>query len=96
MITKLENLPDTLTKLECSKNLITKIENLPNNLTSFNCMNNKITKLENLPDNINDLWCYDNKYLLITGKINYSVYNLLFINIISQFIKSNINSYKLY
>jgi E3 ubiquitin-protein ligase SspH2 len=61
LITKLENLPDNLTKLNCSNNLITKLENLPNNLTLIYCSDNEITKLENLPNKLVNLDCSYNK-----------------------------------
>jgi Leucine-rich repeat (LRR) protein len=62
------NLPNNLTRLDCSFNKITKLENLPNNLTILICSYNKIAKLENLPNNLIELNCYYNKYLYISKK----------------------------
>ena len=62
---KLENLPNSLQKLNCGGNSITKLENLPNSLQELYCYNNSITKLENLPNCLQDIWYDKNKITMV-------------------------------
>ena len=59
-LTKLPDLPNTLTKLDCNLNNLTELPNLPNSLTDLCCYNNNLTKLLNLPNSLKYLYCYNN------------------------------------
>ena len=51
-IDKIENLPETLIKLDLSSNQIKKLENLPNNLKIIDLSGNQIEIIENIPENL--------------------------------------------
>jgi Leucine-rich repeat (LRR) protein len=57
----LENLPESLHKLDFYENQITKLENLPESLKVLKCRYNRITKLENLPNTLQELNCSGNQ-----------------------------------
>ena len=61
LVTKIENLPNSLKNFDCGYNKITKIENLPNSLLEFYCYNNEITKIENLPTSLEVFYFNGNK-----------------------------------
>lgn len=48
-LSKIENLPSSLSELHCEFSRISKIENLPISLTYLNCYGSDISKIENLP-----------------------------------------------
>lgn len=60
-ITKIENIPENTTTLECYNGKISKIENLPENLMYLDCADNQITIIENLPKNVEYLNCSNNQ-----------------------------------
>ena len=61
----LENLPETLKKLNCSDNKIKNLENLPSGLKYLDCSNNYLTALNNLPIGLEELHCASNQIILI-------------------------------
>lgn len=60
-LTKLDNLPDNLTLLDCSDNNLTSLPELPKTLIKLDCSNNKLTELPKLPDSLSFLNCEYNK-----------------------------------
>ena len=56
----MDNLPQSLQKLNCCGNDITQLDNLPLNLEMLYCDSNQITKLNNLPQSLNTLTCSGN------------------------------------
>jgi len=54
-ITKIENLPQSITHLNISNNNIEKIENLPQSITYLDISHNRIDRIENLPQSIKHL-----------------------------------------
>lgn len=60
-IEKLENLPESLTHIDISNNMIRKLENLPSNLKHLIIYDNKISEIENIPEGLIELSIGDNK-----------------------------------
>lgn len=56
-ISKIINIPKTLTKLYCNDNIITTLDNLPNNIKIINCSCNKIQEFTKLPKKLVELNC---------------------------------------
>ena len=56
-----EELPNTLTRLVCSNNVITKLPKLPKKLKWLICSSNLITEIPELPESLEVLECFDNK-----------------------------------
>ncbi len=54
-ISKIENLPEGLKRLDISRNEISRLENLPKGLTHLYIDDNKISRLENLPEGLTHL-----------------------------------------
>ena len=61
MLAILDNLPENLTKLYCSRNKITKLDNLPLGIKEFDLSSNEVTNLDYLPNSIKILNCSHNK-----------------------------------
>ena len=60
-LTKLPELPATLTRLNCTHNKLTSLPDLPADLTELYCSYNKLTSLPDLPATLTELWCNDNQ-----------------------------------
>lgn len=60
VMSKLPELPDTLTILDCDHCQLTELPKLPQKLRFLNCADNKLTKLPELPNSLDTLWCYKN------------------------------------
>ena len=60
-ISKLENLPETLTTFYINDNQVSKLENLPKTLTSLYISNNQVSKLENLPEGLASIDISENR-----------------------------------
>jgi len=60
-ITKLENLPQSISQLYIRSNQISKLENLPQSISQLYISRNQITKLENLPQGISQLYISRNQ-----------------------------------
>ena len=60
-LTKLPNLPNSLTNLFCYNNNLTKLPNLPDSLTHLFCYNNNLIELPNLPTSLIELYSNNNK-----------------------------------
>ena len=59
-LSKLPNLPNSLTNLFCYNNNLTKLPNLPDSLTHLFCYNNNLIELPEIPNSLNHLFCYNN------------------------------------
>ena len=62
-LTKISELPDTLTQLCCDENNLIELLNLPSSLEFLNCSNNELTELCNLPNSLEYLYCVHNKLI---------------------------------
>ena len=60
-LTKIENVPPSVTEFKCDINKIQKIENLPPSMTIFRCDYNQIQKIENIPPSVTTLDCSRNQ-----------------------------------
>jgi hypothetical protein len=71
----LDNLPNSLTYLNCCKNELTSLPELPDNLDYLECDKNELTSLPKLPDSLTFLSCEYNK-LTILPELTDSIYHL--------------------
>ena len=62
-LTKLPELPNSLTLLNCGNNKLTELPVLPNSLIKLDCGNNKLIKLPKLPNKLTHLYCNNNNNL---------------------------------
>ena len=60
-ITTLNELPATLTKLDCQDNQLTNLDHLPATLTKLYCQGNQLTSLDHLPAGLTKLDCRRNQ-----------------------------------
>jgi len=64
-ISKIENIPSSVTELHLGDNQITKIENIPNTVTVLSLSGNQIAKIENIPNSVIHLGLSYNKITTI-------------------------------
>jgi len=64
-IKKIENIPESVTKLFLGSNQIRRIENIPESVVTLDLRNNQITKIENIPDSVTWLDLADNQIEII-------------------------------
>ena len=59
-ITRIEYIPDGITRLYCRYNRLTELPKLPESLEYLSCYNNQLTELPKLPDSLKRLYCHNN------------------------------------
>ena len=59
-ITRIEYIPDGITRLYCRYNRLTELPKLPESLEYLSCNNNRLTELPKLPDSLYYLTCQYN------------------------------------
>ena len=57
----MDNLSNTLVKLDCSGNKIKSLDNLPSKLVYLYCQYNLLESLDNLPNTLVELCCFNDK-----------------------------------